>query len=107
MGPDYPALRPAAPAPGIGPVALPLEHERDQHVDLVARGLAVADLDALLLHPGRGDVAQRLARAGDAHLDGVLEALVGPRADLRDARHRPRQGRLLSRGLRTVVALCH
>src|SRR4029450_5668752 len=65
-----------------------VQHERDHHVDLVARDLPVLHVDALLLDPGRGHVAQRLVGAGDAQQDGVLEALVRARRDLRDLRDR-------------------
>src|SRR5688572_512106 len=61
---------------------LVLEHERDEHVDLVAHRLAVLDLDALLLDPGRGDVAHRLVHARDPDLDRLLEAAAGAGADL-------------------------
>src|SRR4051794_29123140 len=52
-----------------------LEDEGHLHVDLVLGDLAVLELDALVLDPGRGDAAQGLGGALQALTDGVLEAL--------------------------------
>src|SRR2546426_752935 len=61
-----------------------VDDERHHQVDLVLGDLVVLDVHALLLDPGAADIPEGLRRAGDPLLDGVLEALRGGGADLRD-----------------------
>src|SRR5690242_8389293 len=52
------------------------KHEGHQHIDLVAGDFAVGDGDALLLDPCALQPPQGPGRAGNAFLDGILEALL-------------------------------
>src|SRR5258706_7113443 len=62
-----------------------VEDEGHQQVDLVLDDPAVPDVDALLLDPCAGHVAEGLGGAGDALVDGVVETFGGRRADLGDS----------------------
>ena len=55
---------------------LVVEDEGDEHVHLVRHDLVVLDRHFLLLDPGAPEIAERLGGAGDALIDGVLEALA-------------------------------
>jgi len=58
---------------------------RDLHVDAVADDLAVLDDDLLVPDPGALDVLERLGRALDALVDGIVGALERLRRDLGDS----------------------
>src|SRR5512145_176805 len=64
-----------------------LQDERDEHVHLVTRDLALLDPDLLLLDPCAPDVAERLVGTRDALFDGILETDRGRGADFRDLRN--------------------
>src|SRR4029450_3159445 len=68
------------------PGALVVEDEGNHQVDAVADDRVVLHIDLLLLDPGAFDVAERPASSLDTDPDGILEALLGRAADLRDAR---------------------
>jgi hypothetical protein len=61
-----------------------VEHKGHHHVDLILGDLAVVHTHVLLLDPGSADVADGLAGAREAEVNGVLEALGGRGTDFGD-----------------------
>lgn len=56
----------------VGLVAF-IQDKSDHKIDLILDDFAVINSDLLLFNPCAANVAQRLCRAGDAALNGVLK----------------------------------
>src|SRR4029453_19064250 len=72
--------------PGLAPLSVVLENERDLQENAIFGDLALVDHDLLTLHPCPSEVSQGLLRAGDADVDRIVEALRRRGLDLGDLR---------------------